>query len=155
MPDQTRGCSKKSITSETPGIPQKRNFLRHCCQKATASNNRQTRLCKIRDLKNLLACKLKFWLIVVKEISFCRMFLDIPPREAAMSYSLKASEQFISYLSVLRRWDRNAEKREVKLESDPTNRCLLELAVVETLWKRNFHCLLFWHPGHCYWEQEI
>lgn len=64
------------------------------------------------------------------------MFLDIPPREAAMSYSLKASEQFISYLSVLRRWDRNAEKREVKLESDPTNRYVLELAVVETLWKR-------------------
>lgn len=83
------------------------------------------------------------------------MFLDIPPREAAMSYSLKASEQFISYLSVLRRWDRNAEKREVKLESDPTNRCVLELAVVETVKERNFHCLLFWHPGHCYWEQEI
>lgn len=38
-------------------------------------------------------------------------------------------------LSLLGRWDRNAEKREGKLESDPMN-WDLELAVVETLWKR-------------------
>lgn len=45
---------------------------------------------------------------------------------------LKAS---IVSLSVLGRWDRNAEKREIKLDSDPTNKGL-ELAVMETLWKR-------------------
>lgn len=66
---------------------------------------------------------------MVEEISFCEMFLGIPPKEVAMSYGLKASE------FVLRRWDRNTEKREVKLESDSMNRGL-ELAAVEALWNR-------------------
>lgn len=90
LPDQRRHCSKS-----LPLLKLQRRHIKEILQKPKSSvaenlhpvmtdKRCRVRLCKVWDLQNLLAQKLKFWLSVL-EVSFCKMFLGIPRKEAAMS----------------------------------------------------------------------
>lgn len=84
MPDQTRACNKSLSLLKLQESHKKEIF------KGAVAEKLQPVIIDKPGFVRSGTCRI--YLLVVEEISFCKMFLGIPPKEAAMSYGLKASE---------------------------------------------------------------